>query len=359
MKKLMGCPAWLELSDDRTSFIMVEERAETVRYIFKLSIAGFGAYSIAKKLTINQFPTFKAGGKWDQSVVFNILNNRATYGEYIPGKYKKKNRTQVSGDPVANFYPAVIDQKIFNAAQASRRNNWSSGRGRKGKHITNLFAGLATCRYCGSSIKFVSNGRAKSLVCEKVLGGLDCVRFAWSYGDFEEAFMNLLKTDERLRLELSIPLAELDVAARSKSDREVYNARTSLAEQLRVGPVSLLQLSVAGQEAGVSTTGRVVKNHPKRSFILTLTDGYSRIGRPAPVVRTVKFAPLKVSQQFGLTPRQGQLAALLAEGESLSAAASILGMTLETARWHLRKIFSLTNIHTQEDLVKSVFSRCL
>src|ERR1700712_382913 len=108
MKKLMGCPAWLELSNDRTSFIMIEERAKIVRYIFQLNIAGFGAYSIAKKLSANQTPTFKAGGKWDQSVVFNILSNRATFGEYVPGKYKKKNRLPVSEDAIANFYPAVI-----------------------------------------------------------------------------------------------------------------------------------------------------------------------------------------------------------------------------------------------------------
>jgi hypothetical protein len=55
MKKLMGYPAWLELSDDRTSFMLVERHAEIARYIFQLNIAGFGAYSIAKCPTHNDF----------------------------------------------------------------------------------------------------------------------------------------------------------------------------------------------------------------------------------------------------------------------------------------------------------------
>ncbi len=31
IKKLMGCPGWLKLSEDRTSFIFDPEKAEIVR----------------------------------------------------------------------------------------------------------------------------------------------------------------------------------------------------------------------------------------------------------------------------------------------------------------------------------------
>ncbi len=35
IKKLMGCPGWLKLSEDRTSFIFDPEKAEIVRKIFR------------------------------------------------------------------------------------------------------------------------------------------------------------------------------------------------------------------------------------------------------------------------------------------------------------------------------------
>jgi hypothetical protein len=94
-KKLMGCPAWLGLSEDRTSFVFMPERAKIVRRIFELSIAGFGGHNIAKQLN-------------------------------------EKN----------------VEEKIFKAAQEARQRNLAPGRGRKGRLITNVFSGLPTCSYC-------------------------------------------------------------------------------------------------------------------------------------------------------------------------------------------------------------------
>ena len=45
IKKLMGCPGWLKLSEDRTSFIFDPEKAEIVRKIFEASISGLGGYT--------------------------------------------------------------------------------------------------------------------------------------------------------------------------------------------------------------------------------------------------------------------------------------------------------------------------
>jgi hypothetical protein len=50
-RKLRACPGWLGLSEDRTSFVFLRDRAEIVRKIFELSVAGLGGYTIAKQLT--------------------------------------------------------------------------------------------------------------------------------------------------------------------------------------------------------------------------------------------------------------------------------------------------------------------
>jgi DNA-binding CsgD family transcriptional regulator len=357
-KKLMGCPAWLGLSDDRTSFVMLEDRAETVRYIFKLSVAGFGAYSIAKKLSANRTPTFKVGGKWDQSVVFNILSNRATFGEYIPGKYRKRNRPQVSGEAVPDYYPAVIDENVFESAQAARRKNWSLGRGRKGKLITNLFAGRANCLYCGSAMKFVRNGQAKSLVCDGVSNRSSCLRYGWSYDDFETAFLSLVMKDQQINPLFSGQLSQLRFAVERKSEDDIYSARLEFSEQLKDGAIQQICIASAGIDPPASVKNFIVKDHPNRIFTVALSNGYLATGRPVPAARNVSVNPTIVSHVLGLSLRQSELVALLAEGDSLAIAASTLRMKLETARWHLRQIFASKKIHSQLELIELAINLC-
>jgi DNA-binding CsgD family transcriptional regulator len=57
---------------------------------------------------------------------------------------------------------------------------------------------------------------------------------------------------------------------------------------------------------------------------------------------------------YRLTPAEARLAALLAEGKHLDAAAALLGITLHTARTHLKRIFSKTAAQSQADLVRLV-----
>src|SRR6202140_530405 len=149
-KKLSACPGWLRLSEDRTSFIFMPDRADIVRTIFELSIAGLGGYTIAKQLNAKKVPPFGPSPKWDQSTIHNLLRNRATIGEHQPKQYRNRKEFPV-GDPVPNYYPAVIEEGLFSAAQVARQRNLVSGRGRKGRFITNLFAGIPTCAYCGSA----------------------------------------------------------------------------------------------------------------------------------------------------------------------------------------------------------------
>src|ERR1700712_707268 len=136
-KKLMGCPAWLTLSEDRTSFVFMPERAEIVRRIFELSIAGFGAYTIAKQLNLKKTAVFGPSPSWDQSTIHNMLRNPATYGEYKPTP--NSNEENTARPPISNYYPAAIDKSMFVAAQEARQRNLAFGRGPKGPLITNVF----------------------------------------------------------------------------------------------------------------------------------------------------------------------------------------------------------------------------
>lgn len=69
------------------------------------------------------------------------------------------------------------------------------------------------------------------------------------------------------------------------------------------------------------------------------------------------FDIAELQAQFGLTPHQTKLTALLAEGATLVQAANVLGVAMQTARWHLREIFERTGTHRQIDLVRLVLQK--
>jgi DNA-binding CsgD family transcriptional regulator len=63
--------------------------------------------------------------------------------------------------------------------------------------------------------------------------------------------------------------------------------------------------------------------------------------------------PVRLAQQlFQLTPAESALAIELANGLSLEEAAEALGIRRNTARAHLRSIFSKTGVRRQTELVR-------
>jgi hypothetical protein len=281
-KKLSACPGWLRLSEDRTSFIFMPDRADIVRTIFELSIAGLGGYTIAKQLNAKKVPPFGPSPKWDQSTIHNLLRNRATIGEHQPKQYRNRKEFPV-GDPISNYYPPVIEESLFQAAQVARRKNLASGRGRKGRLITNIFAGIPTCAYCASPIKFHSNGNAKSLICSRLINGTGCYRMAWSYRDFENTFLEFVKN---LRSDTTIghcerkAVEDLVSPIQALSVTDPYVARMEIAIALK-STVSELKIASAGANPiMVKPDARIRRDGPGRYFEVRFRGGSSRIAFP-------------------------------------------------------------------------------
>jgi DNA invertase Pin-like site-specific DNA recombinase len=190
------CPAWLRLSADRTRYEVIEDRAAIVRSIFNDTVSGIGNYKITRRLNTLGIPHFGKSAGWHNSYVSKILNNRAVIGEFQPHKVVNGKR-QPDGDPIKNYFPAVIDEHLFYQAQACKSDRMQRGRGRKGAYVTNLFSGLATCAYCHSSMKFENKGlppKGKTyLVCESARRGRGCTTTGWRYDDFEASFLAFIQ----------------------------------------------------------------------------------------------------------------------------------------------------------------------
>ncbi len=277
MKKIPACPGWLQLSDDRSFFVFVPERAAIIRKMFELSIGGIGSYAIANLFNQTKVTPFGPSSSWDNTTIDSILRNKATFGEHQPKSYAGGNKKGVpTGPPISGYYPAVIDEATFQAAQVARKRNLVAGRGRKGKNVTNIFAGLTTCIYCNSAVKFHSHGNSKSLICSMVLRSEGCIRAAWSYRDFEVAVLRFighpalvasLDEEKRKALDETVHLME------KMSGDDIHSARVELSIMLR-RIVTELKIANAGASPTPTLAEALVRRDlPKRFFELRLWDG--------------------------------------------------------------------------------------
>jgi hypothetical protein len=273
VKKLSAGPSWLALSDDRSAFVFMPERADIVREIFQLSLSGLGCYTIAKQLNDKMVPPFGPSGRWDQSTIHNMLVSRATIGEHQPKQYRNGGEDPI-GDPILNYYPAVVGEELFKAVQVARQKNSRFGRGRKGKYITNLFPNLISCAYCGGPVKFYSNGSDKSLICVKVFKKLGCCRMAWSCRDFENSFFGLVR---RLYAEPTISerqaLQKLVSHIEGLKGEDVYGARLGIALELQK-VVGELKMAAAGSApVAAKPEARIRRDGPGRYFEVKFSGG--------------------------------------------------------------------------------------
>jgi DNA invertase Pin-like site-specific DNA recombinase len=150
-------PSWLTLANGKPA--VVPAKARTVRYLFELARAGYGARRIAQRLNAEGVPVLgrtrmrrqsvaaagtgaRAAGPvvWTEPTVLYILTSRTVLGEYQAHRGRGRQRERV-GDPVAGYYPGVVSAADFHAVGKLLRARAPVARGRRGRHL-NLLAGL-------------------------------------------------------------------------------------------------------------------------------------------------------------------------------------------------------------------------
>jgi DNA-binding CsgD family transcriptional regulator/PAS domain-containing protein len=104
----------------------------------------------------------------------------------------------------------------------------------------------------------------------------------------------------------------------------------------RSKPVSLLLVRLSEEANPWSSDGV--------SWMLLMFDPMHRLAVSAEAIGHV----------FGLSPRESQVAALLASGESLKGLARLLSVSHNTVRSQLRAVFSKTGARTQAELIERI-----
>lgn len=155
-----NAPLWIIYKDGK--YQLHPERAEIVERIFQMSVDGRGREYIAKQLNAegtNSFKPHKDGHcspRWGTTSIQRLLSNRAVLGEYTPRTYTESGREAV-GDPRLNYYPAVIDELLFQRAQEASNRRHISRQTRQPTNF-NIWSGIAKCLKCDSAMHMVNKG---------------------------------------------------------------------------------------------------------------------------------------------------------------------------------------------------------
>lgn len=249
-------PAWLAY-DETGRVVPVADRVKLIRRMFALTLRGWGKMRIANILDAEGVEPWgvgrkKSAGGWQVSYIQRIITARTLIGEFQPHKMANGRRSQriPAGPPIPNYYPAVIDVKIFNAAQALRR---PDAKGRA-DHVKNLFTGLCYDGTTGAILHIEhhgrrggkNNGKKSYLTTARVLRKKHgCI--SWRYDLFERAFLDFLRD---LRLEKVLATAERD-EGRVDALRLILAEKKQAADDVKKQISRLVDALAAGESAAI------------------------------------------------------------------------------------------------------------
>ncbi len=168
---------------DPKKWVVDDEAAKVVKYIFSLCLSGLGPLKTARRLESEKILTpteyLKQNGRnpsnpmpsnpyrWSVNSITHILANRQYTGCTVNFKttfvsFKVKKTVFIPEEEwqiIPNTQEAIIDEDTFNRVQElreNRRRNTATGR-------TSLFSGLLYCADCGSKLYYCA---AKSIKAE-------------------------------------------------------------------------------------------------------------------------------------------------------------------------------------------------
>lgn len=241
-------------------FIINEEQAVTVRYIYKRFLEGLSTYQIAKELTKMGVKTAAGKDKWYTSSVLSILKNEKYKGDALLQKSFTKdflthkrvdNKGEVPQYYVEGHHEGIVTADQFEQVQAElyRRQNMDRYSG------VGCFSSIIKCGECGSwygAKVWHSNDKYRRVIyrCNKKYGkGCKCKTPHITEDEIKEMFikaanelfsekdeiientktmMDMVCNTDDLDKELGDKVTELNIIAEQMQTAIAENSRTAL-----------------------------------------------------------------------------------------------------------------------------------
>lgn len=238
-----NCPNWLELVGG--AYKVMPERAKIVQRIFRECIGGLGIGGITKGLNRDTVPGFSRRSDkpsaWTAIQVSHILRHKATFGLKIPGSFVGKKRVK-DEEPITGFFPPVIEEATFWAAQAAMKGRNRTG-GKAHSASANVFTGLIFDGEDDSRWSMITQGHGMR---SKLLVNRDAVerngeRKTIRYEPFESVFFDqikAIKSSDMVDTTKSSEAEQVDELAREiqEIDEGLTVIRAGLSNAKKVSP---------------------------------------------------------------------------------------------------------------------------
>lgn len=246
-----GCPGWLVptekgMGKDGTSFNVIEDRADAIRTIYRMSADGTGIGTITKQLTSLGIRAWgRSGNGWTPTHLRRLIEGSAPEGDFIP---YEANRKKPNGERVVGYYPRIVDADLVDRARAGLKNRKQTG-GRHRNLYSNLFQGLVMCRECNGKMTMgapaVRTDRTRLgpgyFRCMNASLGRNCTNTAFfRYSEFEsqalEHMLDLALDDRFFQRPAEANLANADVANAKKAIADLTERQNNLMTMIERGP---------------------------------------------------------------------------------------------------------------------------
>ncbi len=204
------CPAWCDYEEETDTF-KLNEGAKAVEFIFRQTVEGKGQRQILRELN-EKFEPIGTSGRWNTSYVQSVLSDRTVLGERERCKFEEREKKKGDkieivrvrvpvGPPVRDYYPAVIEERLWYQAQSSKAKR-RKAKGQHTKHI-NLFVGTVLCGFDGRTMHIATARTERKQSSEYVqrrftsYGHISKIAgscpVSLDYYDFEKAMLQFLR----------------------------------------------------------------------------------------------------------------------------------------------------------------------
>jgi DNA-binding CsgD family transcriptional regulator len=169
----------------------------------------------------------------------------------------------------------------------------------------------------------------------------------------------LIDADRRVRFANHLAHAICDETdGLSLRDNELVG--TAMPDAARLDS-ALRQALLHCQSASLRMT-RPSRKRPLSVSISPLPDGGEALGSGAPAAlvliadpdRVLAFPKERLIQAYDLTPAEARVTQLLLQGTETAGIARKLGIQIETARTHVRRVLAKTGTHRQSELIRQL-----
>lgn len=195
-----GSPVYGYKIDKDKKFIPDEQKAQNIRDLYN--------YYIKTNKLIETVIWFQKNCEYKSYDSIKLyLKNSAYIGKFV----RKK-----TGEIIENYYPAIIDEEIFEIVQDMLKKNIKKTTGRKNKEPY-IFSGLLVCAECGRKLsgRFGSRENLHYYRCKQAITGTSCHN-KYNYPELQlEKFIK-----ENLILELNKYIVKIENIKEKKNEKD-------------------------------------------------------------------------------------------------------------------------------------------